>query len=174
MSTTQVLEIPESASSHPFTIGKETVYDVKSAATELGVTPIRIRKMIQKGQLPGAKMMGKTWFIPSVAVELAKNRPSAGRPPAGGGPRPPRNTTRYLVINSRGKVIGGEEVQYPSPNVWAYRAAVKSYRAKYKQENGSLPDKQDYSLVAWGTAKSVQRQQGKKFFLKKAEPETEE
>ncbi len=55
-------------------------YTTLTAAAELGISPRRVRAMIQAGRLP-ARQAGRDWLITPAALDTVRDR-KPGRPPA--------------------------------------------------------------------------------------------
>ena len=55
------------------------VVTLAAAADLLGISPSTAAIQARKGRFPGAKKIGKTWFVPLAGVEFYKQN-SLGRP----------------------------------------------------------------------------------------------
>lgn len=58
---------------------------VKAYAFRLGITPTRVRQLLQAGRIPGAIKLGRDWLIPDDAVRTpgsTKGQKSASDPPS--------------------------------------------------------------------------------------------
>lgn len=52
---------------------------VKQAAERLGVNVARVRALALAGRIPGAKKLGRDWFLPDPFVVLAVRRSHHGK-----------------------------------------------------------------------------------------------
>lgn len=58
---------------------------VSEIADKYPLSKTQVRRLAEKGKLPGAHQVGRTWLIPIEAIEAyLANRPKSGRPRKGG------------------------------------------------------------------------------------------
>jgi excisionase family DNA binding protein len=94
---------------------------VAEAASMLGVSDVRVRKMLSDGVLPG-RHVGRVWLIPAAAVaELADLKLSAGRPMA------PLRAWGLLDILDGGRAA------------WLEKVARSQVRAQLRRLEGGEP-----------------------------------